>query len=48
MSFMDAREHGVKAGTGFVSEAQANLDRKERTSTLETRLSFSQIGRAHV
>lgn len=32
MSFMDAREHGVKPGTGFVSEAQANADRRERES----------------
>lgn len=29
MSFMDAREHGVKPGTGFTSESQANADRRE-------------------
>jgi len=34
MSFLDAREHGSKPGSGFVSISQENVDRRERLRRL--------------
>lgn len=34
MSFMDAREHGVKAKSGFVSAEMSNVQRRERLRKL--------------
>merc|ERR1711959_66044 len=34
MSFLDAREHGSKQGSGFLSKYQENLDRRERLRRL--------------
>jgi len=34
MSFLDAREHGSKPGSGYVSSFQENLDRRERLRQL--------------